>query len=114
MFENLIKQKPHLANSINDAVNAIKDLAEPHKTKIMNGFKTLEKVSFSMEEYKELDALMDDSASDLTMLSNVDVRKDGLHKALSKVIHSTDQARAIIDACNWLIAKAMKEYIDNE
>ena len=114
MLENITKARPELAETMYEALDALRSVGEPYKTKIKTALNALDKVAEEMAIYKDVDSLMDDSASDLTLLSGVDVRKEGLHKALSKVIHSTDQARAIIDASNWLIAKSIKEYLNNE
>ena len=114
MFENLQKTNPNLAGKVFEALDYLKNVAEPSKSKILIAFEGLSKLADEMKTYKKVDSLMDDSASDLTLLSGVDVRKDGVHKALTKVIHSTDQARAIMDTTNWQIAKVIKEYLSNE
>jgi hypothetical protein len=111
MFEDIIKQKPHLANVLHEAMNALKDVAEPHKTKIMNGFKALDRVSFSMHGYKEADTMMDDSASELTAMTGIDVRKEGVCEALKKVMKygdRDDKAKAIELVIKWHIADYLK------
>ena len=112
MLENIIKSKPELAPIMRDAIESLHSISEPHKTKIKLAFESIDKIAESMKEYKKIDALMDDSASDLTLATGVDVRKEGVHPALARAISSSRQAQAIIDTCNWLIAKALKEYID--
>lgn len=114
MLENLIKQKPELQTTINEAEEALRSVAEPFKSKIKKAFEALDNIAVQMQNYKSIDALMDDSASDLTLATGVDVRKEGVHSALARAISSSRQAQAIIDTCNWLIAKALKKYIDNE
>ena len=52
---------------------------------------------------------MDDSASDLTALTGIDVRAEGLEKALARAIGRQDSARAIVDAIKYEIAKALKD-----
>ena len=51
---------------------------------------------------------MDDSASDLTALTGIDVRAEGIEKALARAIGRQDSARAVLDAIKYEIAKAMK------
>ena len=114
MLENIINSKPHLAPIMREAVEALNAVSEPMKSKIKKAFDSLDKIATEMKQYKSIDALMDDSASDLTLLSGIDVRVNGVHHALARVIHSNDQAKAIIDVVNWHIAKQLKEYIDNE
>ena len=112
MLENIIKQKPELEKILRDAIESLQAVSEPHKTKIKLAFDSIDKIADSMKTYKSIDALMDDSASDLTLATGVDVRKEGIHSALARAISSSRQAQAIIDTCNWLIAKALKEYIN--
>ena len=114
MLENTLKQKPELATIIKEATESLASVSEPMKSKIKKAFDALDNIAVEMKSYQKIDALMDDSASDLTLLSGIDVRVNGVHHALARVIHSSDQARAIIDTTNWLIAKAMKGYIINE
>jgi hypothetical protein len=114
MLENIINSKPHLATTIKEAIEALNMVAEPMKSKIKKAFDALDNIAVEMNQYKNIDALMDDSASDLTLLSGIDVRVNGVQPALARVIHSNDQARAIIDVVNWHVAKQLKEYIDNE
>ena len=114
MLENIINSKPHLAPIMREAVDALNIVAEPMKSKIKKAFESIDKIAVEMKQYKSIDALMDDSASDLTLLSGIDVRVNGVQPALARVIHSNDQAKAIIDVVNWYIAKQFKEYIDNE
>lgn len=59
-------------------------------------------------EYKLNDSIMDDSASDLTALTGIDVRTEGIEKALARAIGRQDSARAVLDAIKYEIAKAMK------
>ena len=114
MLENTLKQKPELATIIKEATESLASVSEPMKSKIKKAFDALDNIAIEMKTYQKVDELMDDSASDLTLLSGIDVRVNGVHHALARVIHSSDQARAIIDTTNWLIAKAMKGYIANE
>ena len=114
MLENTLKQKPKLAPIIHEATDALNMVSEPMRSKIKKAFDALDNIAVEMKTYQKVDELMDDSASDLTLLSGIDVRVNGVHHALSRVIHSSDEARAIIDTSNWLIAKALKGYISTE
>ena len=63
------------------------------------------------DDYRKYDKMMDDAASDLTALTKVDVRKEGIDTALEHVIGDV-KTRAVLDAVRYEIAKALKELID--
>lgn len=65
------------------------------------------------EDYRGYDKMMDDAASDLTAFTSIDVRKEGIEKALSDVIGS-QKSRAVMDAIRYEIAKALKGLIDEQ
>lgn len=63
------------------------------------------------EDYKRLDAMMDDAASALTAKTGVDVRQKGLVEALDKLFDHR-HAEAICHAIHYVVAKQLKELID--
>lgn len=109
MFEELSKKNPRFAAVLDTADEAIKALTEPHKSQIIKAFHAVAEIANDrLAEYKSVDSMMDDAMGDLTALTGIDVRADGVDKALARVVGRQDTARAIIDAIRYEIAKARK------
>lgn len=93
-----------------EANESIKTLSEPHRSRIIRAFNSMHEITNErFSEYKLNDSIMDDSASDLTALTGIDVRSEGIEKALARAIGRQDSARAVLDAIKYEIAKAMKK-----
>jgi hypothetical protein len=109
MFEELSKKNPRFAYIFDDAEDSIKSISEPHKSRIIKAFQAVAEIANErLSEYKSADAVMDDSASDLTALTGIDVRIDGIEKALARAVGRQDTARAILDAIRYEIGKFRK------
>lgn len=116
MFESL-KNKPSIAKTLDEAMEAIKNVTEPYRSKILAAFKALDEIASQMQDYKKYDAMMDDAASALTALTKIDVRKEGIAPALTVAMrHGTPSqvADAISYAIKWCVADYIKLKTENE
>lgn len=115
MFENLKQNKGY--GIIQEALNSLNAVSEPHKSKILAGFKALDALGNSMKGYKEADAMMDDAASALTAMTGIDVRKQGICPALALAIRKGTPSQisdAIANAIKWHVADYLKLKVENE
>ena len=111
MFEKIIEKSPRLEGVLVDALDAVKNVSEPYKSKILAGLKALDSLGLEMQAYKDIDSMMEDAASALTALTGVDVRKQGICPALSLAVkcgNPSQVADAISYAIKWHVADYLK------
>ena len=88
--------------TVMEALDALNMVSEPHKGKLLAGFKALDSLGKSMRGYKDADAMMDDAASALTAMTGIDVRKQGicrLENSLSQ-LHQNQYNAATLSAAS--------------
>lgn len=116
MFENL-KSNKQMYETVMEALDALNMVSEPHKGKLLAGFKALDSLGKLMRGYKDADAMMDDAASALTAMTGIDVRKQGICPALALAIRKGTPSQisdAIANAIKWHVADYLKLKAENE
>lgn len=64
-------------------------------------------------EYVHLDKIMDDSASRITVMTGIDVRADGIEKALYKVF-GKEKGCIIYNTIKWYVACVFKHHLKHK
>ena len=65
----------------------------------------------SIETYEHFDAVMDDISTEVSSLSGVDVRKEGMDNAISKLLGSDKYGTVFDRAAQYYSAKILKDAV---
>lgn len=75
------------------------------------GMMQVEAMKQSIETYEHFDAVMDDISTEVSSLSGVDVRKEGMDKAIAKLLGSDKYGTVFDRAAQYYSAKILKDAV---
>lgn len=115
-FINVLSHKyPTAKDSFSDLEKMYKTSINEQQRSVLDMFFTTVEDLMSKEEqeYLHLDKIMDDASSKITVLTGVDVRQDGIEKALQKGF-GKDKTCLILNSIKWYVACLFKHQLKHK